>query len=788
MSHTLSKPDLAAVKPLRVLIVDDDPNDLELCLRNLQKSDLDYEAVTASTREDFVCQLRKQSFDVVLTDYRMKDWTGIDALSIVREIQPGTPLILLSGTLGDDLAVDCIKSGITDYVLKHQMARLPVAIRRAQEEQILREAEITAVRALRESEERYRVLVENAPEAIVVVDNTTAQFVDCNENALRLFGLSRAALLQSGPADLSPERQPDGQNSAEGARRNLGFAALGQPFSFEWLHRNARGEEIPCEIHLVLLPSPERNLIRGSIVDISERKRAEAALRHSEARYRGLVNNSTYGIYWVTLEGKLIDANPALARMLGYDSVAELLAVGGSRELYASPADRDKLHAEYLLAGRIHTTVEWKRKDSKPITVRLNGWQATDSEHGNPYVEVIVEDVTEHIALEKQLVQAQKFEAIGQLAGGIAHDFNNMIGAIIGWADMGVEETNSAPRLRRYFDKVRQQADRAAALTRQLLAFARRQILEPRNIDLNLTAIETLSLLEKVIGSNISIQANLAPDLAVVLADPVQVEQVLMNLCINARDAMPDGGSLAVDTSNVAVDEEFCILQPLAHPGQYIMLAVTDTGTGMDAATLDRIFEPFFTTKEMGKGTGLGLATVYGIIRQHGGFLHVFSQPGAGSTFRVYLPVSKVASIPTGAVEDTKPVDGGSEMLLIVEDHDGLRELAYETLVGLGYQVLLACDGEEALREFRAHRDEIGLVLLDVMLPKLNGPEVYARIREEKCEIPIVFATGYSPDTTLLQKVREKGLSVLQKPYTPRDLARKVRETLDRRRNLVAHE
>ena len=788
MSETPPKHSLPDSKPLRLLIVDDDPNDLELCLRNLKKSDLAYEAVTAGTREDFVRHLRDRDFDVVLTDYRMKGWTGIDALSIVRETQPRTPLILLSGTLGDELAVDCIKSGVTDYILKHQMARLPVAIRRAQEEQALRDAEATAVRALRESEERYRVLVENAPEAIVVLDGTTARFVDCNEHALDLFGLSREELLQRNPADLSPEIQADGQNSADAVRRNLSLAIPGRTVRFEWLHRNSRGEEIPCEIHLLRLPSEERSLVRGSIVDISDRKRAEAALRQSEARYHGLVNNSTYGIYWVTVEGKLLDANPALARMLGYDSVAELLTIGSSRELYVTPTDRDKLQAEYLLEGRIHATVEWKRKDSKPITVRLNGWQATDSERGKPYVEVIVEDVTEHIALEKQLVQAQKFEAIGQLAGGIAHDFNNMIGAIIGWADMGVEETNAAPRLRRYFDKVRQQADRAAALTRQLLAFARRQILEPRNIDLNLTAIETLSLIEKVIGSNISIQANLAPDLAVVLADPVQVEQVLMNLCINARDAMPDGGALTVNTSNVTIDEEFCILQPLAHPGQYIMLAVTDTGTGMDAATLDRIFEPFFTTKEMGKGTGLGLATVYGIVRQHGGFLHVFSQLGAGSTFRVYLPVSRVASVPGPPVEDSKPVDGGSETLLIVEDHDGLRELAYETLVGLGYQVLLACDGEEAVREFRAHRDEIDLALIDVMLPKLNGPEIYARIRAEGCEIPIVFATGYSPDTTLLQKVREKGLPVLQKPYTPRDLARKVRETLDRHRQLIAHE
>ena len=257
--------------------------------------------------------------------------------------------------------------------------------------------------------------------------------------------------------------------------------------------------------------------------------------------------------------------------------------------------------------------------------MRIHGRRVRHPERGDECVEVLVEDVTERAELEKQLVRSQKYEAIGELAGGIAHDFNNMIGAIIGWAELGIEETARGSRARRHFERVRLQAERAPALARQLLAFACRQILEPRNVDLNQIARETLSLLEKVIGTNIQIRANLAPELAIVRADPLQVEQVLMNLCINARDAMPAGGTLTVETSNATLDETFCVREPLAHQGEYEVLSVSDTGTGMDAAKLERIFEPFFTMKEPGKGTGRCLATVYGIVREHAG-IHASQQ------------------------------------------------------------------------------------------------------------------------------------------------------------------
>ena len=523
--------------------------------------------------------------------------------------------------------------------------------------------------------------------------------------------------------------------------------------------------------------------IRGVI----ESKRSEETLREREAWYRAVVENSSYGIGWATPEGELLDANEALAALLGYKSVRDLLDNPRTQAIFCDPSERESLFSECRANGRAEATVDWKRKDGSVINVRARCRQALDEKRGSKRIEITAEDATERKALERQLLEGQKFEAIGQLAGGVAHDLNNMIGAILGWVDLGIEEAEADSHLHRYFEKVRRQAERATSLTRQLLAFARRQILEPREMDLNQSVIETLSLLEKVIGGNIKIQANLGPDLAVIRADPTQIGQVLMNLCINARDAMPEGGSLIVETSNITLDERFAELQPLAQPGRYAVLSVVDTGMGMDAATLDRIFEPFFTTKEVGKGTGLGLATVYGVVRQHGGFMHVYSEPGIGSTFRAYFPASGTQAAERAA-EDSRSFRGGSETILVAEDHDGLRQLAYETLTNLGYRVLAAADGQRALEEFQSAPGRIHLALLDVVLPKMSGPEICARMREKRPGMPVIFVTGYGADKPTSDRMTQNGLAVIQKPYSPRDLARKIRETLDQHADARLHE
>ncbi|MFZ0640244.1 MAG: response regulator [Candidatus Acidiferrales bacterium] len=386
----------------------------------------------------------------------------------------------------------------------------------------------------------------------------------------------------------------------------------------------------------------------------------------------------------------------------------------------------------------------------------------------------------EHKQTELRMHQLEKFEAIGKLAGGVAHDFNNVIGAIMGWAELGSDEVPAGGKAARYFQQIRVQSERAAGLTRQLLAFARRQTLEPQIMNLNLLIGEMTSLLRKVISEEIEIKLVLAPDLQLTRADASQLEQVLMNLCFNARDAMPNGGQLLIETHNADLDQTYTQRHQYARPGKYVALSVSDTGMGMDVATMKRIFEPFFTTKEVGKGTGLGLATAYGIVKQHEGLIEVYSEPEKGSIFHVYLPVSGgTPQRSTGGVEEDL-VRGGTETILVAEDHAGSREMVEEMLRKLGYQVILAKDGEEAVEKFRASRRDIAMVVLDVVMPRMGGSEAYEKIRLLNPGTPVIFSSGYSEESARLASLTSQGAVLLQKPYGPKTLARKIREVLDR--------
>ena len=533
--------------------------------------------------------------------------------------------------------------------------------------------------------------------------------------------------------------------------------------------------------HLFPLQSEsDKNLAAGLVmVEITDRKHGEEALRNSEARYRDIVEHSVYGVCTVNAVGKATTANSAMMHILGCTTREELSEVNFLCDVFRYSDQQAQLFATCRKEGNVkNAEAEWKRRDGGIVAMRLHLRQITDALSCEE-VEILAEDVTELRALERQLHQAQKFEAIGQLAGGIAHDFNNVIGAILGWAELGFEQNRGNPQTAERFTRIKEQGVRAAGLTRELLAFARRQVLQPRAMDLNAVVTGLLTFLERVIGKDVVLEVRAQP-LDAIKADPTQVEQVLMNLCINARDAMPTGGQLLIETGMVEVDSSYSRFYPGVAAGRYAVLSVSDTGMGMDAATLERIFEPFFTTKEKGRGTGLGLATVFGIVKQHGGFLHVYSEPGQGSLFRVYFQ-----TMPGGVVEANVAAPNvgemrGTETVLIAEDHESIREMARQTLASLGYRVLCAGDGEDALRLCEQNTPDIAV--LDVVMPKLGGLTTAQRLLNHFPGLPLIFTSGYSHD----HDVRTADLpmaSYLQKPYSPTHLGQRVREVLDEGKN-----
>ena len=520
--------------------------------------------------------------------------------------------------------------------------------------------------------------------------------------------------------------------------------------------------------------------VSQQVASAIEHRRSQDALRRSEIRYRSQVQSAVYGIYRSTVEGRFLAVNPAMVEMLGYDSHEDLMAVDIARDLYEQPDQRKRILGELGKANRIEgVEVRWKRKDGRVITARLSGRGGLRYPGEPESFEMIAEDITERRMLEEQLRHSQKMEAVGRLAGGVAHDFNNLLTVIKGYSDLMLNELTPNDPMRGEVDEVRKAADRAAALTRQLLAFSRRQVMEPRVLDLNGVISNMEKLLRRLLGEDVDLRISPNPQLGPVKADPGQIEQVIMNLAVNARDAMPHGGSLTIETMNIDIDETFSRDQELVKPGRYSMMTVSDTGSGMDSETVSHIFEPFFTTKEAGKGTGLGLSTVYGIIKQSGGYIWVDSEPGQGTSFKVYLPmVEQTAEV---LARRTQPSASyrGTETILLVEDEDGVRALVREVLQRHGYTVLETRSGGEALIACEQHKEDIQLLLTDVVLAQMSGRELAKRIVPLRPGMKVLFVSGYTEEAILQHGVLDLGTAFLQKPFTPNALARKVREVLE---------
>jgi|SRR5579859_5842525 len=509
-----------------------------------------------------------------------------------------------------------------------------------------------------------------------------------------------------------------------------------------------------------------------------EHKRYEEALRRSEARSRSLILSAAFGICRCTLGGRFLDVNPALINMLGHGSVEDLLRLDVRRDVFLNPQELDRLTDEYRRTGSLNgVEVQWKRKDGGVIVVRLSGSAATYTDEPEEVLELIAEDITDRRQLEEQLRQAQKMDAVGRLAGGVAHDFNNLLMVINGYTEVLLEQLPAGSAMHHKVQSIQQAADRAATLTRQLLAFSRKQLLELKVVDVNTVIGDMERLLRPLIGENIELVTRLSPDTGHTRADAGQLEQVIMNLVVNAKDAMPEGGKLTLQSSDVTV-RPGASQHRFIQPGRYAVISVSDTGQGMDKETQSRIFEPFFTTKEKGKGTGLGLSTVYGIIKQSSGYVFAQSELRAGTTFYVYLPRVEDSAEDLGPAKMPQNEAGGCETVLLVEDEESVRELVRVTLASRGYQVLEAENGESGLRLAETCKQHIDILITDVVMPGIGGRELAKKLLALRPGICVLYLSGYTEDAVITHGALGPGTAFLQKPFTLQNLAKKVREVL----------
>jgi len=632
-----------------------------------------------------------------------------------------------------------------------------------------------AQQALEDSETRYRRLFETAKDGILILDFKTGQIADVNPFLIEMLGYTHSEFVGKKLWEIGPFKDIPASRSAFSALQTKGV------IRYEDLPLETKdGRRINVEFVSNVYPVDGTQVVQCNVRDITERVQAEAALKISETHHRSVFEGAVHGIYRGTLDGRFLDVNPALVAMLGYSSTEEVLKLS-SQDVFAEPEEGLRLLHKWQVTAEIEEEVQWKRRDQRLITVRLSGRVLRTENQRAAGLEVIAEDVTERRALEEQLRQAQKIEAVGQLAGGMAHEFNNYLGIVLGYSELLLEEAGTTEGLRRNVAEIKAATQRTASLTRQLLALSRRQVLEPKVLDVNAVVWETHKLLRRLIPGNIDLVPVLEPNLQQVKVDPAQIQQILINLVVNARDAMPQGGKVVIETANVELDEEYAGRHIEVRPGRYVMLAVSDNGSGIDEQTQARIFEPFFTTKQKGKGTGLGLSTVYGIVRQSGGHITVESALREGSRFRIYLPPTAVTEL---KVEDETPpleteILSGTETVLVVEDEPALRRLISVSLEKRGYTVLAAEDGTEAIRILENNPGEIDLVVSDIMMPKLNGLELRKKATLLRPDMRFLFISGYAEDTIGRTAHLPQDAGYLEKPFLPIELARKVRALLN---------
>ncbi len=779
-------------KQLKVLLVEAQEENATLLTRHLTGSGYRVVARRVESERAFREALTESSWDVILCDFSMPQFNALDALSVVKEMSVDTPFIIISGTVVEAEALEAMEAGAHDYLMKDNLVRLVPTIEREIRDLENRRARIEAekqheqLRAqLVDERQRLDNIIAHVPcmvwEHWIVEDPKLNHQNFISDYVEKMLGYKSEEVTD--PEFWFEITHPD---DVDRLKTEIAEAFASGTLRSELRLISKDGRTVWVEALGLAITDENGNPIglRGVTVDFSERKRATEALQEAEEKYRSIFENAVEGIFQAAPDGTYLAVNPAMAHILGYESpeqfVKERICFNASN--YVDPNTRGELRGMLEQRDTIEGyECEVFKRDGTRISTIQNVRAVRDSNGNLVWYEGSIEDVTNRTMLEEQLRQSQKLEAVGMLAGGIAHDFNNLLTVIAGYCDLSLSSLREADPLYRNLHEISKASTRAATLTRQLLAFSRKQVLQPRVIDLNEVVAEMEQLLKRLIGEDIQFRAIPGKPLGSVRADPGQIEQVIMNLAVNSRDAMPNGGQLTIETANVFLDEEHARRHVSVVPGNYVMLAVTDSGHGMDAATQSRIFEPFFTTKEQGKGTGLGLSTVYGIVKQSGGSIWAYSEPEFGTTFKIYLPEVRESPLESRAAE-TQDTIQGTETILLAEDEELVRNLTREVLSSYGYVVLEAANGAQALLKSNQHPGDIHLLLTDVVMPEMNGPELAGQLLKTRPSMKVLYMSGYTDNAIVHQGVLNENENFIQKPFAPVALAEKVRTVLDSKR------
>ncbi len=771
---------------MNVLLVEDNPGDALLVRKMMEEPGaFDCKVEHVDRLSGAMEVLAAGKTDAVLLDLGLPDSRG-DATAIKLHSKfPNVPLIVLTGNEDEEMALRLVHDGAQDYLVKGEFSRavlvrsLRHAVERKNVEEKLRNSQETLLTAQRVANlGSWSIELPQNPKDPGVLH--------WSDQVYRIMGYDPGAVEPSVETYIARVHADDREKLLANLAEST---SSGNAYHSEHRIVRADGVEriITAQADVLRDPQTQRPVrMIGMIQDVTESRRAVEYLRRSEERYRELLENANDLIYTLDLEGRLTSVNRAFETVMDYRR-EDVLGRSMFEFLPPEKVEESKAVFQRQLSGepRMVYEAELISRNRRVITLEVSS-QAIHEGSTLVGVQRISRDMTERRQMEQQLRQSQKMEAIGRLAGGIAHDFNNLLNVIIGYAELQLGDPEVSDTSRKRLGQIMKAGQSAAALTRQLLAFSRKQMIAPQVLNLNTVVSQSENLLKRLIGEDIEFGLSLAPDLGKIEADPTQLEQIVMNLVLNSRDAMPDGGKLRIETANAEMDESHGRQIRSLVPGKYVRLEVSDTGFGMDAETQAHIFEPFFTTKGKGKGTGLGLATVYGAVKQSGGFIFVESEAGRGTTFKIFwprlddaVPISQPIIPPAGSFQGT------TATILLVEDEDSVRVLARELLESAGYTVITPQDAAEAVRA-AAGGVEFDLLVTDIVMPGMSGPDLVRHLRDSRPNLRVLYMSGYNDDLLLHKQVTRSHNILVEKPFTREALVTKVQEALGKRSAAVS--